>query len=93
MVLTEGLLIPVPDDLPTGVAALTEPMAVALHSLSRVDTDAGGVPLVLGCGPIGLAVILAILKARGIDPIVAARPRPSGASSRRRWEPASSSTR
>jgi threonine dehydrogenase-like Zn-dependent dehydrogenase len=36
-----------------------------------VDTDTGDVPLVLGCGPIGLAVI-AILKARGIGPIVAA---------------------
>ena len=71
MLLSEPLLLPVPDDLSTDVAALTEPMAVALHSLNRVDTNAGDVPLVLGCGPIGLAVI-AILKARGIGPIVAA---------------------
>lgn len=70
MLLSEALLIPVPDELSTEVAALTEPMAVALRSVNRVDTAAGDVPLVLGCGPIGLAVI-AILKSRGIGPIVA----------------------
>lgn len=71
MVLSEALLIGVPDELPTDVAALTEPMAVALHSVNRVDTTVNDVPLVLGCGPIGLAVI-AILKMRGLGPIVAA---------------------
>lgn len=71
MVLSEPLLIPVPDHLSTDVAALTEPMAVALHSLNRVDTTTADVPLVLGCGPIGLAVI-ALLGARGVGPIVAA---------------------
>lgn len=71
MVLSEALLIPVPEQLPTEVAALTEPLAVALRSVNRVDTAADDVPLVLGCGPIGLAVI-AVLKMRGVGPIVAA---------------------
>ncbi|GAA1477835.1 zinc-binding dehydrogenase [Nocardioides aestuarii] len=71
MVLSEALLIPVPDQLPTEVAALTEPLAVALRSVNRVETAADDVPLVLGCGPIGLAVI-AVLKMRGVGPIVAA---------------------
>ncbi|MFD7076292.1 zinc-binding dehydrogenase [Nocardioides sp. NPDC059952] len=71
ILLSEALMIPVPDELSTDVAALTEPMAVALRSVNRVDVAADDVPLVLGCGPIGLAVI-AILKARGIGPIVAA---------------------
>jgi len=71
MVLSEALLIPVPEELSTDVAALTEPMAVALRSVNRVDTGGGDVPLVLGCGPIGLAVI-AVLRMRGVGPIVAA---------------------
>lgn len=71
MVLSEALLIPVPEQLSTEVAALTEPLAVALRSVNRVDTAADDVPLVLGCGPIGLAVI-AVLKMRGVGPIVAA---------------------
>lgn len=71
MVLSEALLIPVPDRLLTEVAALTEPMAVALRSVNRVDVSANDVPLVLGCGPIGLAV-LAVLKMRGVGPVVAA---------------------
>ncbi|WP_183092370.1 zinc-binding dehydrogenase [Nocardioides stalactiti] len=70
MLLSEALLIPVPDHLPTEVTALTEPLAVALRSVNRVDTGADDVPLVLGCGPIGLAVI-AVLKMRGVGPIVA----------------------
>lgn len=70
MVLSEALLIPIPENMPDDVAALTEPLAVALHSLNRIDTTAADVPLVLGCGPIGLAVI-ALLKARGLGPIVA----------------------
>ncbi|WP_416063802.1 zinc-binding dehydrogenase [Rhodococcus indonesiensis] len=71
MVLSEALLIPVPDQMSTDVAALTEPLAVALRSLNRAETAVGDVPLVLGCGPIGLAVIV-LLKARGVGPIVAA---------------------
>ncbi|MFJ9179308.1 zinc-binding dehydrogenase [Streptomyces sp. NPDC102360] len=71
MVLTEALLIPVPDGLDTETAALTEPLAVALRSLGRVDAGGEDVPLVVGCGPIGLAVIT-LLKARGLGPIVAA---------------------
>jgi threonine dehydrogenase-like Zn-dependent dehydrogenase len=71
MVLSESLLIEVPDDVPTPLAALTEPLAVAYRSVARVDTGADDVALVVGCGPIGLAVI-AVLKMKGITPIVAA---------------------
>jgi threonine dehydrogenase-like Zn-dependent dehydrogenase len=71
MVLSEALLIPVPDQVSDEVAALTEPMAVALRSVNRVDTKLGDVPMIIGCGPIGLAII-AVLKARGVGPIVAA---------------------
>jgi threonine dehydrogenase-like Zn-dependent dehydrogenase len=71
MLLSEDLLLPVPDNLPNEIAALAEPLAVALHAVNRGAVGADDVPIVIGCGPIGLAVI-AVLKMRGIGPIVAA---------------------
>lgn len=71
MVLTEDLLIPVPDGISNDVATLTEPLAVALHAVNRGALGSRDVPIVIGCGPIGLAVI-AVLRMRGIGPIVAA---------------------
>jgi len=71
MRLNEALLLPVPDGLPTEHAALTEPMAVGLHAVEKARLDRQDVPLVVGCGPVGLAVIAA-LALRGAGPIVAA---------------------
>lgn len=71
MRLFEGLLLEVPNGLSTEHAALTEPMAVGLHAVAMSRLDAKAVPLVIGCGPVGLAVIAA-LKLRGVAPIVAA---------------------
>lgn len=71
MVLSEDLLIPVPDNVSTDIATLTEPLAVALHAVNRGALGSDDVPIVIGCGPIGLAVI-AVLKMRGIGPIIAA---------------------
>src|ERR1700752_2616435 len=70
MVLSEPLLIEVPDDVSTEVAALTEPLAVAYRTVARAELATDEVPLVVGCGPIGLAVI-AVLKMKGVGPIVA----------------------
>ena len=70
MLLSEPLLIEVPDHVRTEVAALTEPLAVAYRSVARADLGGDDVPLVVGCGPIGLAVI-AVLKMTGVGPIVA----------------------
>lgn len=71
MVLAEQMLLPVPGDLPAELAALTEPLTVAAHAVNRARLDGSEVPVVIGCGPIGLAMI-AILKSRGIGPVVAA---------------------
>jgi threonine dehydrogenase-like Zn-dependent dehydrogenase len=71
MRLTEGALLEVPAGLSTAHAALTEPMAVGLHAVARARLDAGDVPLVIGCGPVGLSVIAA-LRLAGVRPIVAA---------------------
>lgn len=70
MVLTEALCIPVPNGLDHRRAALTEPMAVGLHTVERAQLRDGDAAVVIGCGPIGLAII-AWLSARGVEPIVA----------------------
>jgi threonine dehydrogenase-like Zn-dependent dehydrogenase len=71
MVLNEMLLLPVPNGLSTEVAALTEPLAVGWHAVNKANWTKEDVPLVIGCGPVGLAVIAA-LKVKGAAPIIAA---------------------
>jgi threonine dehydrogenase-like Zn-dependent dehydrogenase len=71
MRLTETLLLPVPNGLATEHAALTEPMAVGLHAVQKARLDRDDAPLVIGCGPVGLAVIAA-LRLHDVRPIVAA---------------------
>ncbi len=70
MILSESLLLPVPNGLPTDSAAMTEPFAVGAHAVAKARLDADSVALVLGCGPVGLAVI-AGLKANGHGPVIA----------------------
>ena len=70
VVLTEALLLPVPNGLPSEIAALTEPLSVGTHAVAVANPGPGSVAMVIGCGPIGLAVIVA-LKRRGIGPIIA----------------------
>lgn len=71
MLLSEALVLEVPNGLITEHAALTEPFAVGLHAVAKARMDANSVALVVGCGPVGLAVIAA-LKAQGHGPVVAA---------------------
>jgi threonine dehydrogenase-like Zn-dependent dehydrogenase len=60
----------VPNGLAAETAALTEPMAVAWHAVRRSGVRQRETAVVIGCGPIGLAVIL-IFKARGVKKVVA----------------------
>lgn len=71
MVLYESMLLEVPGGLTTELAALTEPMAVGFHAVQMARLSKSEVPLVIGCGPVGLAVISA-LKLQGVGPIIAA---------------------
>jgi threonine dehydrogenase-like Zn-dependent dehydrogenase len=71
MLVEESLAFPVPNGLPTESATLTEPMAVGLHAVRRSEIGKGEVAIVIGCGPVGLAVIC-MLKARGVRTVVAA---------------------
>jgi threonine dehydrogenase-like Zn-dependent dehydrogenase len=71
MLLSSMLSIPVPNGLDPRHAALTEPMAVGLHAVNRSGIKQGEAAVVLGAGPVGLAVISALSR-MGIEPIVAA---------------------
>jgi threonine dehydrogenase-like Zn-dependent dehydrogenase len=71
MLLSEALLLEVPNGLASEHAALTEPLAVGLHAVAKANIRGDEVPLVIGCGPVGLAVIAA-LKLKQMHPIVAA---------------------
>jgi threonine dehydrogenase-like Zn-dependent dehydrogenase len=71
MLLSEALLLEVPNGLAAEHAALTEPLAVGIHAVAKANVRGDEVPLVIGCGPVGLAVIAA-LNLKGLHPIVAA---------------------
>jgi threonine dehydrogenase-like Zn-dependent dehydrogenase len=71
MVLNDLLALKVPNGLDARRAALTEPMAVGLHAVNRSQVTPAHAALVLGTGPVGLAVIAA-LRAAGVEQIVAA---------------------
>lgn len=70
MLLTAGMCLKVPESLDPRHAALTEPMAVGQHAVSKAGMTSGESGVVLGCGPIGLAVIAA-LRIGGVQKIIA----------------------
>lgn len=70
VVVQSSLAFEVPNGLAPESAALTEPMAVALHAVRRGQVGKGQTAIVIGCGPIGLGVI-AMLKASGVRTVVA----------------------
>ncbi len=55
--------VPVPAEMDFRIAACAEPLAVALHAVSRAGTMAGRQVLVAGAGPIGLLCLAAALHA------------------------------
>lgn len=76
MLLSSSFAIAVPNGLDPRRAALTEPMAVGVHAVNRSGIEAGEAAVVLGAGPVGLAVVAA-LRRLGAEPIVAAEPGPA----------------
>lgn len=71
MALSDMMALRVPNGLAAEHAALTEPMAVGVHAVNKSRIVSGEAAVVLGCGPVGLAVI-SDLHRKGIEPIVAA---------------------
>jgi 2-desacetyl-2-hydroxyethyl bacteriochlorophyllide A dehydrogenase len=70
MLLSAPLLLTVPNGLDARHAALIEPMAVGLHAVNKSAIQRDEVALVLGCGPVGIAIIAALAN-RGVETIVA----------------------
>jgi threonine dehydrogenase-like Zn-dependent dehydrogenase len=58
-------LLRIPSGLPARHAALAEPLAVALHGITRSGVGDGDTAMVFGAGPIGALTIVALV-ARGI---------------------------
>ena len=73
MLLSERMMLSVPEGTPVTAAALTEPMAVGLHAVNKARLGGKEAVLVIGTGPVGLAVLTA-LKANHAGPIIASDP-------------------
>jgi threonine dehydrogenase-like Zn-dependent dehydrogenase len=71
MLLDENALMEIPGGLDDELAAMTEPLSVGLEHARSGEPARDDVPLVIGCGAIGLGVI-AGLKLKGLGPIAAA---------------------
>ncbi|HEY3881965.1 MAG TPA: zinc-binding dehydrogenase [Trebonia sp.] len=70
VVVEESLMFALPNGLSPKLAVLTEPLAVGWHAVRRAEVKKGDVAIVIGCGPVGLAVIC-MLKAQGAATVVA----------------------
>jgi len=70
VVAEESLTFALPNGLAPELGVLTEPMAIGWHAVRRSEIKKGDVAIVVGCGPVGLAVIC-MLKAQGVRTIVA----------------------
>lgn len=69
----EDELLPLPDGVDLRTAALSEPLAVALHGITRSGAEPGQRVLVFGAGPIG-ALTIAALRALGVDDVRCVEP-------------------
>ncbi|WP_116953529.1 zinc-dependent alcohol dehydrogenase [Jiangella endophytica] len=64
------LVIPLPDELPLHHAALTEPVAVAVHDVRRAGVGEDDHVVVIGGGPVGV-LIAAVAQGRGARVLLA----------------------
>lgn len=69
--ITEALAQEIHGDLPDELVALSDAMAVGWSYVRRANVQPREIPLIIGCGAIGLSAIAA-LRYRGIGPILAA---------------------
>jgi L-iditol 2-dehydrogenase len=67
------LLVPVPESFSDATVALLEPLGVALHALDLGHVHLGASVAVVGCGPIGLMLVVAALAA-GASSVVTVEP-------------------
>ncbi len=51
-------LLPIPEGISYEIAAMCEPLSVALHGINRAQAKAGERIVIFGCGPIGLGMVM-----------------------------------
>jgi threonine dehydrogenase-like Zn-dependent dehydrogenase len=61
-------ILPIPHGISYDIAAMCEPLAVALHGVNRAEAKAGTKLVIYGCGPIGLGMVMWAVD-RGCDVI------------------------
>jgi threonine dehydrogenase-like Zn-dependent dehydrogenase len=61
-------LLPIPEGISYDIAAMCEPLSVALHGVNRAEAKAGDKVAIFGCGPIGLGMVMWAVD-RGCDVI------------------------
>lgn len=70
LAVSEDLLYPVPDDMEDRVAALVEPLAVAVRAVDQARTRVNDRAVVFGAGPIGMLTALVLREAGAAQVIV-----------------------
>ncbi len=63
-------ILPIPEGISYDIAAMCEPLAVAMHGVNRMNVKPGDKVVVFGCGPIGLGMVLWLVD-RGVTDVVA----------------------
>ena len=63
-------ILPIPQGISYDIAAMCEPLAVAMHGVNRAEVKPGDKVVVFGCGPIGLGMVLWLVD-RGVTDVVA----------------------
>lgn len=69
LVVDEKHAVQLPDSFPLDVGALVEPLTIAWHAVNRSPVRDSSAVLVVGGGPIGLAVVQ-VLKLKGVRDII-----------------------
>ena len=64
-----GQLHPVPDGLPNERAVLAEPLACAVHAVTRADVPPGASVVIIGAGTVGLLTLLALREITSAGPV------------------------
>lgn len=67
------LVIPLPDHVPLEIGALVEPLAIGWHAVRQSPLTPTSTILILGGGPVGIAIIN-VLKVRGCGQIIVLEP-------------------
>ena len=70
VVVEEAFMMPLPNGLSPTIGVLTEPMAIGHHAVNRSEIAKNDAAIVIGCGPVGLAIIC-MLNQRGVETIIA----------------------